>query len=179
MSAYSTSTFGAFTDADINAVVGQIQLKYARDPFVRQFPSQVRAWGTSIQLLQQELQTVIKKRPESELWNILIEYPLYRLRRRIDLVILTFSTIYVVELKVGETKFNLSDSRQVEEYALDLRDFHEQSRGRLIIPVLWATAASSINVVRRPEAGSDTVSSVIRVRTEGCSLDNLEGGAPR
>jgi hypothetical protein len=74
---------------------------------------------------------------------VLLEYPLYRLRRRIDVVILAGTTIVVVECKVGAEKFNSEDLRQVEEYALDLRDFHAASNGRSIVPVRVSVNPSS------------------------------------
>jgi hypothetical protein len=66
---------------------------------------------------------------------------LYRLRKRIDAVILAGTTIIVIEGKVGETSFRPDDERQVVDYALDLRDFHAGSRNHLLIPVLWCTNA--------------------------------------
>jgi hypothetical protein len=72
--------------------------------------------------------------------TILLEFPLYRLQRRIDIIVLATSVI-VIEAKVGEHRFLSSDERQVEEYCLDLRDFHEGSRGQTLFPVLWATQA--------------------------------------
>jgi hypothetical protein len=62
--------------------------------------------------------------------------------------------IVVVECKVG-TNVSAADRRQVEEYALDLRDFHAQSYQRKIVPVLWSTNAESsmalhIRRYRRP-----------------------------
>lgn len=74
-------------------------------------------------------------------WSILLEFPLYRLRRRIDIVILAHDRIVVVEYKVGAKHFSSEDRRQVEEYALDLRDFHSMSHSRKILPVLWCTEA--------------------------------------
>jgi hypothetical protein len=74
---------------------------------------------------------------------VLLEFPLYRLQRRIDVVLLATSIVVVVEAKIGERHFRAADARQVEEYGLDLRDFHEQSSGHLIVPVLWATEASA------------------------------------
>ena len=96
---------------------------------------------------------------------MLLEFPLYRLRKRIDVVILTGSAIVVIETKYGETEFRIADERQVEEYALDLRDFHAESRERLIVPVLWATAASIQAEYFCP--GESIVSPVVRIGNDG------------
>ncbi len=72
---------------------------------------------------------------------MLLELPLYRLRRRIDLLILTEHTVVVLELKVGADRFTPADERQVEEYSLDLRDFHSESADLSIVPCLLCTGA--------------------------------------
>jgi hypothetical protein len=92
--------------------------------------------------LQAEAQTLLGQVPDARSWTILLEFPLYRLQRRVDIVLLTTSII-VIESKVGEERFVSSDERQVEEYCLDLRDFHEGSHGQTLFPVLWATHATS------------------------------------
>ena len=73
--------------------------------------------------------------------------------------------LYVIESKVGEERFLSSDERQVEEYCLDLRDFHEGSRAQNLFPVLWATHAAS-QEFRNP-AVTDFVAPVSRVGATG------------
>ena len=86
---------------------------------------------------------MLRMSPNTADWLVLLEYPLYRLRRRIDVLILSPTAIVVVELKVGESSFRSADRRQVEEYALDLRDFHAASSGLSLVPVLWCTDANT------------------------------------
>ena len=73
---------------------------------------------------------------------MLLEYPLLRLGRRIDAVLLTDSTIVVLEFKVGREGFNTLNRQQAEDYALDLVDFHAGSRSHPVVPVLVATEAT-------------------------------------
>ncbi len=120
--------------------------------------------------LQRSLERLLEIRPETSTWSVLLEYPLYRLRRRIDLVILAGGTIVVVECKVGAEEFNSEDLRQVEEYALDLRDFHAASNDRTIIPVLWSTDAARlhrVSVQMSPERISGPIAAIARVGGEG------------
>jgi hypothetical protein len=105
-----------------------------------------------------------------------LEFPLYRLRRRIDAVVLCEGTIVVIEGKVGGRRFLAGDERQVEEYALDLRDFHEGSRGRVIVPVLWATAAVSA-AMAHPQA-SGLVTQLHRVGRDGLAQALSTVGGP-
>jgi hypothetical protein len=94
----------------------------------------------------------------------LLEFPLYRLRRRIDVVLLAGPAVLVIETKVGATEFASADRRQVEEYALDLRDFHSGSAGVSIVPILWCTSCSALPTLFR--FGSEQVAPVHEIGEE-------------
>jgi len=141
MPAYLRRTADEFISEQPNAVIGILQQAYASDGFVSQYTRQTQAWDQVVPELQRVFAQLLRSRPEAKDWTILLEYPLYRLRRRIDAVILAGSLIVVVECKVGADVFTTVDRRQVEEYALDLRDFHAESYQRSIVPVLWSTDA--------------------------------------
>jgi hypothetical protein len=51
------------------------------------------------------------------------------LRRRVDFLLVAPQALAAIEVKIVEDQFRSSDRWQVEEYALDLRDFHEFSHG--------------------------------------------------
>jgi len=78
---------------------------------------------------------------------VILEFPMRRLGRRIDVVLVTPRAVLVLEFKAGAASFTPADRRQVEGYALDLQDFHAASRGRVIVPVLVATAAIAADPV--------------------------------
>lgn len=73
--------------------------------------------------------------------QIIFEFSIPRMGRRIDVVIIIKNVIFVVEFKVGEKEFLSSAVDQVWDYALDLKNFHETSHTSLIAPVLVATNA--------------------------------------
>ena len=75
-----------------------------------------------------------------------MEYEIPRLLTRIDAVIIAHDLIFVIEFKYDRKVFELADKRQVEDYALDLKDFHLQSRGKTIIPILLAPLGPSISI---------------------------------
>ncbi len=52
----------------------------------------------------------------------------------------------VLEFKIGADAHTNADRRQVEDYALDLQDFHAGSRHHPIVPILIATRARSVPV---------------------------------
>ena len=94
------------------------------------------AWLAEIDILQKALQ--------SYQGSIYFEYSIPRMGRRIDVVVITGSTIFVLEFKVGENKFPAYAIDQVWDYALDLKNFHETSHDHFIAPVLIATEAQNI-----------------------------------
>ena len=59
-------------------------------------------------------------------------------------LLLAEDVVLVLEFKVGSDDYDAASRRQVEDYALDLRDFHKQSRDRIIVPILVATEASAV-----------------------------------
>ena len=141
MPAYASFDVASFLAEPPGSVVGQLEIAYAHDGFVSQYTSQSRAWSDSVPLIQSQLALVVADHRAAASWNVHLELPLYRLRKRVDLVMLTDAAIVVVELKVGESTFLGSDMRQAEEYALDLRDFHSGSLDQCIVPCLWCTDA--------------------------------------
>jgi hypothetical protein len=63
--------------------------------------------------------------------------------RRIDVVLLIGSVIFVLEFKVGESEFTTHAIDQVWDYALDLKNFHDASHEHYIAPILIVTEARS------------------------------------
>ena len=100
-------------------------------------PAQLRAWAISLRCLR----AALAGWPAAAAWHVVLEYPMRRLGRRIDAVLATPRAILVLEFKAGATAFTQADQAQVEDYALDLQDFHAASRGRVIVPILVATHA--------------------------------------
>lgn len=76
--------------------------------------------------------------------HIIFEYTIPRLGKRIDVTLLINRIVFCLEFKVGETNFLANDKEQVWDYALDLKNFHEESANLSIVPVLIATEALSV-----------------------------------
>ncbi len=94
---------------------------------------QRRAWQTQVDVLKQALPGIDG--------NVFFEFTVPRMGRRIDVVILLPSVVFVLEFKVGESKFDAAAQEQVWDYALDLKNFHGASHHVAIVPVLIATEA--------------------------------------
>ncbi len=71
--------------------------------------------------------------------QILFEYDIPRLGKRVDAVLLLDGIVFCLEFKVGESRILEADVDQVLDYALDLKNFHRYSRDAIIVPVLIAT----------------------------------------
>lgn len=92
------------------------------------------AWVAEIALLKQILTTY-------QTGEILFEYSIPRLGKRIDVVLLLKGIVFVLEFKVGAEEFIRQDVEQTWDYALDLKNFHEASESLTIAPILIATHA--------------------------------------
>ena len=97
---------------------------------------QKSSWITQIQLLQKLLTNIQG--------SILFEFTIPRMGRRVDCMLLSYGCIFVIEFKVGSDVFHNSGIDQVTDYALDLKNFHEGSHKRKIIPILIATEVREI-----------------------------------
>jgi len=75
--------------------------------------------------------------------QIYFEYSIPRMGRRVDVVLLIGSVLFVLEFKVGEKTFTSYALNQAYDYALDLKNFHETSRDLFIAPIVIATNASA------------------------------------
>ncbi len=75
--------------------------------------------------------------------QIIFEYDIPRLGKRIDVVLLYRGVVFCLEFKVGESKILETNIDQVLDYALDLKNFHKFSEDKVIAPILVATNYSN------------------------------------
>lgn len=124
------SDFESFLHCDINSIFGSLCDNYHGDA-----PTTSReAWKSEIDIMRNLLTKL-----NDEHAQIIFEYDIPRLGKRIDVVLLYRGIIFCIEFKVGESKILEADIDQVLDYALDLKNFHKLSQDCLIIPVLVAT----------------------------------------
>ena len=94
------------------------------------------AWLQEISILK----TALAGRSDG---RIFIEFYIPRMGKRADAVLVTGNVVFVIEFKVGASEHSPSALEQVEDYALDLKNFHEGSHTAPIVPVLVSTNAES------------------------------------
>ena len=97
------------------------------------------AWLNEIVVIK----NVLRELPVSG--HIIFEYTIPRLGKRIDVALLINDIVFCLEFKVGEECFTANDKEQVWDYALDLKNFHEESAQLTIVPVLVATEAATVD----------------------------------
>ncbi len=141
MSAPYSARVHAFLQDDPQRIVERLCLDQARSFRINE-PQQIRAWEDSIALLRRVLLVL----HEAAEWRLILEFPIRRLGRRIDAMLITPRGPVVLEFKIGAEVHSNADRRQVEDYALDLQDFHAGSRHHPIVPILIATRARSMPV---------------------------------
>lgn len=125
-----------FLGARPSAIVERLALDDARR-FRHNEPQQVRAWEAEVRCLREALSGWA----EAAEWELEFEFPILRLGRRIDAVLVTPRAVAVLEFKVGSGSFHGPDRQQVWDYALDLQDFHAACRDHPVVPILVATEA--------------------------------------
>lgn len=86
--------------------------------------------------------------------SIYFEYAIPRMGKRIDVLLIINSILFVLEYKVGEKEYHSHSLDQVWDYALDLKNFHETSHDKIIAPLLVATNAqfADVSVYSIPES---------------------------
>jgi hypothetical protein len=135
--AYYTSSVSTFVESDADAILGQLATRVASEHLGNEI-EQIDSWRLEIELLRVAF---LALGGTSSRWGLLLELPLLRLGRRIDAAVLIGTAIAVVEFKIGSPAYSLAGREQVEDYALCLRDFHDASASRLVVPILCAEKA--------------------------------------
>ena len=142
------STFSDFIASDPYSVLGQLHDAY-HGPVLATIDV---AWICEIKLLQQVLTTWKHEHAE-----IIFEYDIPRLGKRIDVVLLMRKMVFCLEFKVGESSVLQADVEQVMDYALDLKNFHKLSHELPIVPILIPTRYKTGGQTIRPSAYEDSV----------------------
>ena len=157
-----SSSFAQFNTADPNAVLGILCDKY----FGNTAPGTMEAWTGEIAIMKRVLAPY-----SSTDGQIIFEYDIPRLGKRIDVVLLLNGIVFCLEFKVGQSSVLEADVDQVLDYALDLKNFHKFSEDRIIVPILIATNYKHASTFIQPSVYDDKV--VNPLVTGEAGLSNL------
>lgn len=144
---YSAS-FGEFMNSKPLTILGALHNNYHGDT-----PTTTdEAWMGEITIMQQVLIPW-----KEEHGQIIFEYDIPRLGKRIDVVLLLRGLIFCLEFKVGKQDDFQADIEQVMDYALDLKNFHLFSHNRTIVPILIPTKFKTFTTEFRPSVYHDDI----------------------
>lgn len=129
------NTISGFLKDSKERIIGYLALGVTNHQLLSQ---QRISWDHQIIFLQKIFNSI------NESWVVIFEYPIPRRSKRVDIILLANDIIFVIEFKDNESKHSSEGVLQVEDYSLDLRDFHKESRGKIIIPILWASNSKDL-----------------------------------
>lgn len=95
--------------------------------------SQHSAWEKQIFILKSQLKYLTG--------HIYFEFSIPRMGKRVDNIVILGNNIFLLEFKIGSKQYDKYAIDQVIDYALDLRNFHEDSHHANLIPMLIAEQA--------------------------------------
>lgn len=101
--------------------------------------AQKNAWLEQIMHLKGQLTNVRNG-------QVFFEFSIPRMGKRVDVVLFLKDVIFVLEYKAGAQTHDRYARDQVLDYALDLKNFHEGSHHKHIVPILIATKAPKITI---------------------------------
>lgn len=127
---YYSASVEEFIDAKPDLILGELTRnhQFALEDLQR------NAWVSQVEILKHSLIQL----PNC---HVAFEYTIPRMGKRVDVVILYSGVVFVLEFKVGEKKHTKSAIEQGLDYSIDLKNFHEQSHYRSIVPIIIATEA--------------------------------------
>lgn len=162
MRAYYSSSVKSFLQEDIHSIKGKLDI--ASTEFHSLLNTQQMSWVSFIEIMKIALSEATI---DNYNWHILLEYKIPRRSKRIDCVLLIKDIILVIEFKDEAKSFESSFQQQVEDYCLDLRDFHKESRGIRIIPIVLAPLAE--NKIQIKYINEDLVQDSCKTNTQNLS----------
>ena len=127
---YSADRERFFSDSDSH-ILGELTRWHHFDVE----PGDKAAWLKQIVVMRDALADV-------SAFTLYFEFAIPRMGKRADVVVVIGKAIFVIEFKVGQTYFDAAAILQVEDYALDLKNFHEGSHDLSIFPILVPTLAT-------------------------------------
>ncbi len=171
---YFKDSIQSFLKKSTEEIIGQITIA---NPFDSN-SNQNKSWNRQIVILKKALH------PFNGI--IFFEFTIPRMGKRVDVLVIINNVIFIIEFKVGESRYLNYHIDQVWDYALDLKNFHEPSHKAVLVPILVATEAkkSFTEICTTPhndniifpvrvnkESLLPTISNILDFYKESCSLD--------
>lgn len=130
-----SDTIDSFLQKDTDTIVGEITLSATQD--INKETS--NSWQQEVEVLKDVLA------PYAQKGSVYFEYNIPRMGRRADVIVLIDGIVFVLEFKTSEQSFTREALIQVWDYAIDLKNFQEGSRDRILIPIVVAPKEKNKN----------------------------------
>ncbi len=173
--AYYRNSITEFLKDNTNSILGELSYNHSNHTLNE---LQRNAWISQIQILKKELFGING--------HIYFEFAIPRMGKRVDNIIIFQDKIFIVEFKIGDRNHSKSAQEQVIDYCLDLKNFHEGSHSKDLIPILISSKAkaerySKSNVLDLKEVvklGSSDLSNLIndfdQIQSESLNIKEWE-----
>ena len=129
---YYSAPISEFLKQSSEEILGVI---CSNDPHSETRLQQINTWESEIAILKQQLTGMTEG-------QIIFEYTVPRMGKRVDIIFLHDNIVYILEFKCGDDEYKSSTYDQVYDYALDLRNFQKESHDKLLVPIMISTKAA-------------------------------------
>jgi hypothetical protein len=133
MPAFYRARLHRFVQESVSSILGDLAVANGLAKF-QLAPEAIEAWRLQLPTLMNGCAELMASVPKAGDYELLLEYPIPRVGKRIDAVLLMADVIVAIETKTGHAP--TAAERQVDDYAIYLACFHEPSAGRTLIPMV-------------------------------------------
>ena len=130
MRSYYSNTIKNFLEDSESLILGELTKNHSH----ALENLQRNAWINQIKILKE----VFKNNYQG---HIFFEFAIPRMGKRVDNIVIIGDLIFIIEFKVGDSKYEKYAIDQVLDYSLDLKNFHQGSHNEKLIPILISTHA--------------------------------------
>ncbi|SNT03993.1 Uncharacterized conserved protein [Ekhidna lutea] len=131
---YYSNSISDFLSDNNSRIIGELAINHGFDLG----ELQKNAWRQQIEILKDQLNSING--------HIFFEFAIPRMGKRVDNVVIAGNSILILEFKIGEKSYPNHAIDQVLDYALDLKNFHEGSHDKDLIPILISSKANSVDI---------------------------------
>ena len=162
---YYSSAISEFIGEEETSIVGKLTGSSQHDINKKTSSS----WKEEINSLKEALKDY------SGRGSIYREYNIPRMGRRVDAIVLIDGIVFILEYKTGRQTFNQSARNQVWDYALDLKNFHADSKDRILVPIVVVPCALNEDCQLTPKSSADKVYEPLFTNTRqlGTAIQNI------
>jgi len=133
LKSYYSEDISTFLQDSAEVVLGRMSMNMSFDLDI----ATKNSWVQEVDILKDQLKGIVTQ------GKLFFEFSIPRLGKRIDVLLITGTVIYVLEFKTGDSEYSNLALDQAWDYALDLKAFHKTSHDKTICSILVITGNKS------------------------------------